>query len=211
MQPLYGKAFDALYDTQHIKGITMRYAKGHKSETRTRILKSASARLRSDGPAGIAIADLMKESGLTHGGFYAHFKSRDALIDEAFRDAMEGITSRWRNRAERAPEGEGLAAIVNGYLTAEHRDDVGGGCVLPALGAEVARANAKTRRIYTTKLEEMIALVAEHQSGRMTKAARERAIGTIAIMIGSLLMARAAGDTELSTDILKAGRRTALS
>jgi TetR/AcrR family transcriptional repressor of nem operon len=189
----------------------MRYAKNRKSETHARIVKNASSRLRRTGPSGIAIADIMKESGLTHGGFYAHFKSRDALIDAAYRDALDGIADRWRSRADQAPDGEKLAAIVNGYLTAEHRDDVGNGCVLPALGAEVARANAKTRRVYTEKLEEMIALVAEHQPGRMSKAARERAIGTIATMIGSMLMARAAGNSELSSDILRAGRRKAVS
>jgi TetR/AcrR family transcriptional regulator, transcriptional repressor for nem operon len=200
-----------LYDDHHLTGEAMRYAKGHKSETRDRILKSATARLRSRGSAGIAIADLMKESGLTHGGFYAHFKSRDALIDEAFRDALEGIVAKWRHRAERAPDAEKLAAIVNGYLTEQNRDDTETGCVLPALGAEVARANSKTRKVYTAQLEKLIALIAEYQSGRITKAARERAIGTISTMIGSLLMARAVGDLDMSLEILKAGRRKALS
>jgi len=189
----------------------MRYAKNHKTETRARILKNASARLRAHGAAGIAIADLMKESGLTHGGFYAHFKSREALIGEAFRDAMKGSPARWKARADKAPADRKLAAIIDNYLTAEHRDDPGAGCILPGLGAEVSRSSTQTRRVYAARLEEMIALVVEHQSGRLTKAAREQAIGTIATMVGSLLLARAAGDTELSADILKAGRRKAMS
>jgi len=188
----------------------MRYARSHKSETRARILKNASARLRSHGAAGIAIGDLMKQSGLTHGGFYAHFKSRDALIGEAFQDAMKGSPDRWRARADKAPIEKKLAAIVDGYLTPEHRDDPASGCILPALGVEVSKANSKTRQVYASRLEEMISLVAEHQSGRLTKAAREKAIGTIAAMVGSLLLARAAGDTDLSSEILKAGRRKAL-
>lgn len=189
----------------------MRYARNHKSQTRARILKNASARLRSHGEAGIAIGNLMEESGLTHGGFYAHFKSRDALISEAFREAMKGSPAKWRERADEAPVDKKLAAIVESYLTADHRDDPGSGCILPSLGADVARTDTRTRRIYAGRFEEMVALVAKHQSGRMTKDARERAIGTIATMVGSLLLARAAGDTELSADILKAGRRKAMS
>lgn len=190
----------------------MRYARDHKAATHEKILKGAVMRLKENGSAGIAIADLMEEAGLTHGGFYAHFKSRDALIEESFRDALDTTARRWRARAEKAPQGEGLAAIVNGYLTAEHRDDVAGGCALPALGAELARSNAKTRRIFTAKLEEAIGLVASQRAERPTKAMREEAIGTIATMVGSLLLARAAAaDEELSADILKAGRKKALA
>jgi TetR/AcrR family transcriptional repressor of nem operon len=190
----------------------MRYARDHKAATHEKILKGAVMRLKENGSAGIAIADLMEEAGLTHGGFYAHFKSRDALIEESFRDALDATARRWRTRAEKAPKGEGLAAIVNGYLTAEHRDDVSGGCALPALGAELARANVKTRRVFTAKLEEAIDLVASQRAERPTKTMREEAIGTIATMVGSLLLARAAaGDEELSADILKAGRKKALA
>ncbi len=190
----------------------MRYARNHKAATHEKILKGAITRLKENGSAGIAIADLMEEAGLTHGGFYAHFKSRDALIEESFRDALDTTARRWRARAEKAQPGEGLAAIVNGYLTREHRDDVSGGCALPALGAELARSSAKTRRIFTVKLEEAIDLVASQYAGRPTKAMREEAIGTIATMVGSLLLARAAAaDEELSADILKAGRKKALA
>jgi len=189
----------------------MRYARDHKAATREKILKGAVMRLKEDGPGGIAIAELMEEAGLTHGGFYAHFKSRDALIAESFRHALDGIARRWTARAAQAPAGEGLAAIVNGYLTREHRDDVTGGCALPALGAELVRSNAKTRRIFTAKLEEAIDLVASQSTERLAKAAREQAIGTIATMVGSLLLARAAGDGALSAEILQAGRKKALA
>lgn len=188
----------------------MRYARDHKAATHEKILNGAVMRLKEDGPGGIAIADLMEEAGLTHGGFYAHFKSRDALIEESFRHALDGIAQRWKARAEKAPAGEGLAAIVNGYLTREHRDDVSGGCALPALGAELARSNTKTRRIFTGRLEAAIDVVASQGTGCSAKEAREQAIGTIATLVGSLLLARAAGDDELSADILKAGRKRAL-
>lgn len=190
----------------------MRYARNHKAETREKILKGAVMRLKEDGSGGIAIADLMEDAGLTHGGFYAHFKSRDALIEESFRDALDATARRWRARAGKAPKGEGLAAIVNGYLTREHRDDVSGGCALPALGAELARSNAKTRKIFSARLEEAIGIVASQRAERPTRAMREEAIGTIATMVGSLLLARAAaGDEDLSVELLTAGRKKALS
>ncbi len=187
----------------------MRYARDHKAETRARIVSKASVRLRRDGLHGVAIADLMKQAGLTHGGFYAHFRSRDALIGEAMIFAMDAITQRWRKRADLAPKGRKFDAIVNGYLTAEHRDDAGNGCVLPALGAEIARANAKIRKAFAARLEEMIALMIESRGVRPTKAARAQAIGAICAMMGTLVLARATGGA-LSSDILNSGRAVVL-
>lgn len=187
----------------------MRYTKDHKAETHERILKNASVRLRERGAAGLGVAELMKEAGLTHGGFYAHFASRDALISEAFVHAMELAAKRWRKRADEAPEGEGLASVVDGYLTGAHRDDIGNGCALPALGAEVSRANPKVRKAVAAKLERMIEVIAGEISGLNEKDARREAIGSLATMMGALLMARMAGTGELSDEILEAGRYAA--
>ena len=188
----------------------MRYSKDHKAETHARIVKNASVRLRERGAASIGVAELMKEAGLTHGGFYAHFPSRDALIGEAFAHAMQQMTGRWRKRAERESEGERLAAIVNGYLTAEHRDDVGNGCALPSLGIEVSRASPKTRKVFASKLEDMITMVVEQLPELPTKTARREAIGVISTMMGAMILARAAGTSEFSDEILSAGRQAAL-
>lgn len=187
----------------------MRYSKDHKTETHERIVKNASVRLRERGAANLGVAELMKEAGLTHGGFYAHFPSRDALISEAFVHAMEQTAKRWRKRADEAPEGKELAAVVNGYLTAAHRDDIGNGCALPALGAEVSRANPKIRKAVAAKLEDMIDIVAGQMPGPTKKAARRDAIGALATMMGALLMARMAGTGDLSEEILDAGRSVA--
>jgi TetR/AcrR family transcriptional repressor of nem operon len=184
----------------------MRYSKDHKAETHERIVKKASVRLRERGAAGLGVAELMKEAGLTHGGFYAHFASRDALISEAFVHAMEQAAKHWRKRADQAPEGEGLAAVVNGYLTAAHRDDIGNGCALPALGAEVSRASPKVRKAVAAKLEKMIEVIAGEISGLGEKDARREAIGALATMMGALLLARMAGTGDLSDEILEAGR-----
>jgi len=188
----------------------MRYSKDHKAETHDRIVKNASVRLRERGAAALGVADLMKDAGLTHGGFYAHFTSRDALIGEAFAHAMDQTTRRWQKRAENAPKGKRLATIVNGYLTAEHRDDIGNGCALPSLGAEVLRASPKTRRAFAAKLEEMIDVMVEQGAAQTSKAARRDAIAALATMMGALILARSAGTGDLSDEILSAGRYGAL-
>ena len=189
----------------------MRYSKEHKTETHARIVKNASVLLREKGAEGIGVAGLMKEAGLTHGGFYAHFESRDALIGEAFAHAMDQTTRRWRKRAEQAPEGLRLASVVNGYLTPSHRDDIGNGCALPALGAEVLRSNPKTRKAAASKLEEMIEMVADQMPGAGSKAARRDAIATLATMLGALVLARMAGTGDFSSEILTAGRHAAMT
>src|SRR3954469_17455825 len=154
----------------------MRYSKEHKQETHARIVKKASVRLRERGAHGIGVADLMKDAGLTHGGFYAHFDSREALVIEAFVYAMDRANERWRKRAEQIPADKRLAALVETYLSPAHRDDPGRGCALPALAAEVARESPKTRRAFAAKVEQMVDMIAEQISSAPTKAARKRAI-----------------------------------
>src|SRR6202158_6419307 len=124
-----------LYDCKHLIGLPMRYSREHKLETHARIVKKASVRLREKGAHGIGVADLMKDAGLTHGGFYAHFASREALVIEAFAHAMDRGTEHWRKLAERTPPDKRLAAIVDSYLTTLHRGDWGDVCAMPSLGA----------------------------------------------------------------------------
>jgi TetR/AcrR family transcriptional repressor of nem operon len=189
----------------------MRYSKDHKTETHARIVENASVLLREKGAEGIGVAALMKEAGLTHGGFYAHFESRDALIAEAFAHAMDETMIKWRKRAEGAAEGERLAAIVNGYLTRTHRDNVGNGCALPAIGAEVPRASLKTRKEAAAKVDDMIKMVAQQISGLTPKVAKKQAISSLSTMLGTLVLARMAGTGDLSDEILEAGREAALA
>jgi len=189
----------------------MRYAPEHKAETHARIVRKASVRLREKGAHGVGVADLMKEAGLTHGGFYAHFNSREALVIEAFGDAMDRSTARWRKiLSELAPE-QRIAAIVDGYLTPQHRDDLGHGCVVPALGAEIARESPKTRKAFAAKLEQMVDVFADHMQDLPPKVARKRASAMLATLMGTLVMSRIAGNSEFSEEILNAGREAALA
>ena len=126
----------------------MRYSREHKQETHARIVKKASVRLREKGAHGIGVADLMKEAGLTHGGFYAHFDSREALVIEAFAYAMDRSIERWRKLAAETPPDKRLATIVETYLLAaaprRSRPWLRGS----ALGAEIARESPKTRKAF---------------------------------------------------------------
>ena len=189
----------------------MRYSREHKLETHARIVKRASVRLREKGAHGVGVADLMKDAGLTHGGFYAHFDSRDALVVEAFVYAMDRSAERWRKLAEQAPPAKRMAAIVDSYLTTGHRDDPGHGCAVPALGAEIARESPKTRKAFAAKLEQMIDMLAGLVPELPRKAARKQAIATVATMMGTLVLARIAGSGDFSDEILAAGRAEALN
>ena len=188
----------------------MRYSKEHKQETHARIVKKASVRLREKGAHGIGVADLMKEAGLTHGGFYAHFDSREALVIEAFAYAMDRSNERWRKVAEQTPPEKRLATIVETYLTSVHRDDPGHGCAVPTLGAEIARESPKTRKAFAAKLEQMIDMMADQILDVPRKSARKQAMAALATMMGTLVLSRIAGTGEFSDEILASGREAVL-
>jgi TetR/AcrR family transcriptional regulator, transcriptional repressor for nem operon len=189
----------------------MRYSREHKQETHARIVRKASVRLREKGAHGVGVADLMKEAGLTHGGFYAHFDSREALVIEAFAYAMDRSMEHWRRAFGQVPPDKRLSMIVDSYLTPVHRDDPGHGCAVPTLGAEIVRESPKTRKAFAAKLEQMIDMMAAQIPDASGKAARKQAAATLATMMGTLVLSRIAGTSEFSDEILAAGRESALA
>lgn len=184
----------------------MRYSKEHKNATHDRIVRKASMRLREKGIHGVGVAELMKEAGLTHGGFYSHFESREALMVEAISYAMDRSMESWRELTDDLTPSQRLAAIADAYLSKQHRDDPGRGCAVLAVGAEIARETAKTRRAFAGKVAAMIDMLAEQMEGVPPKQARQQACAMLASMVGTLLLARITGAGELSDDILAAGR-----
>jgi len=185
----------------------MRYVKGHGLHTRSRIVEEASYGLRQRGADGLSVVDLMKLAGLTHGGFYAHFESREALVVEAFVLAMDGTIAHWLNLAEELPPEERFDAFVQGYLSSSHRNDRAHGCALPALGADIARSSPKARRTFGRKFGEMIDMVAQVLPEMSPEEARQAATSALATMMGAIVLARAVGDKNMSDDILAAGRQ----
>ena len=188
----------------------MRVSREKAAENRERIVDTASRLFREKGFDGVGLDAIMKDAGLTHGGFYAHFDSREALVIEAFGYAMDRSIAHWRKKAEQTPSNKRLAAIVDSYLTPTHRDDPGHGCAIPALSAEIARENPKTRKAFAAKLEQMIDMMADQVLEVPRKGARKQAVAALATMTGTLVLSRIAGSGELSDEILAAGREAVL-
>jgi len=184
----------------------MRYEKGHRAGTSARIVERASTRIRERGVESIKVAGLMKSAGLTHGGFYLHFKSRRDLIEKAFANAMDGSVEKWRKISDGSNHEERLRKVVDYYLTQQHREDVGHGCALPSLGAEAPRAGAAIRRTFSSGLREIIAILSEDSRGT----SKREAISIVSEMVGALLLARAVDHPEFASEILSAARTSVL-
>ncbi len=178
----------------------MRFEKGHKEVTKRRIIETASARFRRDGVAATGIAGLMADAGLTHGGFYAHFSSKEELVREAVATALAGTKSR------AVLEQSGLEAYIRSYLRAAHRDAPELGCAAAALAPEIARHDKTTRADFTEGLEGIFARIAARLPEHVPEAQRwQTAVGIFGVMMGTLQMARAVADKELSDRILESG------
>src|SRR5262245_33597785 len=185
----------------------MRYAPQHKAGTRRRIVEGAAAALCARGPSGVGVADLMREAGLTHGGFYAHFPSKDALVAEAVGAAAEQSVRNLRTAVKRASDKPALKAIVDSYLSIAHRDEPERGCSLVALGTELARDSPAARRALTTQIVGLLGLLAEHVRDRRGATRRRQAMATLACLVGALTLSRIADNRALSDEILDAARR----
>lgn len=179
----------------------MRVTREEAARNRERIIDAAARLFRERGFDGIGVADLMKDVGLTHGGFYGHFASKDDLEAQACTRALARSLGLWKKRAEAAPD-DPVAAITNAYLTTRHRDDPGAGCLLAALGPDVARRGPGVRRAATDYLNSAFELLTKLVPGRSKAARRRRAIGTFASLVGALVLARAVNDDALSREIL---------
>lgn len=178
----------------------MRYSTDHKERSRERILQEASILLRQRGVDGVGLAEIMRQAGLTHGGFYAHFPSRDALVAEALSAALDHTVGRLRDLAAAAPPDKRLAKVVRAYLSRAHRDDPGDGCVFAALGGDIGRLPMETRQRLNLHHERLVALIAEGLAGLGRPP--ERAPVILATMIGSLTMARLMPDAEAGQRLL---------
>lgn len=185
----------------------MRYPKDHGQQTRRRIVEKASYGLRQNGADGLSVVDLMKLADLTHGSFYSYFKSRDALVVEALDLAMDRTVAHWLDLTEGLPAGNAFDAIVKSYLSPRHRNNPARGCALPALAADIGRSRPEARRTLAGGLEKMIDIIAGSLPKRLPSDARQAAAGAIATMVGSIVLARAAGSKRLSDTLLEAGRQ----
>jgi TetR/AcrR family transcriptional repressor of nem operon len=179
----------------------MGHSKADKDKTHKRIVAIAAKRFREEGLEGIGIADVMKEAGLTVGGFYKHFGSRDELVAET----LAAIPSTWRQRAEAAAAGGvplSYAQLVSDYLTEEHRDNPGSGCIFATLAPEIARSGKRTRAIATERIRSNIEVLTTALAGKDQQGARSDAILTLSALVGAMALARTVPDESLSREIL---------
>lgn len=169
-----------------------------KDATHERIVSVAAQAIRRSGYGGTGVADIMKEAGLTHGAFYSHFASREAMLAEAARKACAEAAAAAAQVVASAPPDKALASMLGAYLSREHVALVDRGCPLAALGSETSRQAPEVRRVATQHIKEMIDLVARQSPDWGQPAAHERALVTIATMVGALLLARAVDEPGLA-------------
>lgn len=172
-----------------------------KAASHDRILDIAAARIRRDGIDRLAVAEIMKEAGLTHGGFYRHFDSREQLVAEAAQRALS-LGSAWTMAAGKLGGERGYTALVDGYLSTWHRDHPESGCGVAGVAADAARDGGPARGSYTRQVKECLAVLADLIGNPDGQAGEREAVLTLSVLVGAISMARAVDDPELSEQIM---------
>lgn len=175
-----------------------------KEATHERIVSVAARAIRRSGYGGTGVADIMKEAGLTHGAFYAHFDSREAMLAEAAAKACAESAAAAANVVASVPPGMALASMLGSYLSRAHVQQVELGCPLAALGSETVRQAPEVRRVTTRHIKEVVDLIARQSPDWGQPAAHECALVTLATMVGALLLARAVDEPALSDGLREA-------
>jgi TetR/AcrR family transcriptional repressor of nem operon len=185
----------------------MRYSKDHKKATRQRILEAAGRRFKQDGIDGAGVAAVMSDVGLTNGAFYAHFASKEDLVANVLADQLHAQ----RHRFDAHPsDRRGLEAFIRSYLSPQHRDESADGCPSAALLDEIARRPAATRQVFTDELMGVIDDMASRLDPTDAEAARTDALTLFGLMLGTLQLARALTNRDLSDQLLASSVDTAL-
>jgi TetR/AcrR family transcriptional repressor of nem operon len=188
----------------------MRYNSEHKTKTRERLLEEAAAAIKLEGPERISIAAIMARAGLTHGGFYAHFGSKEELIAAAIERMFEIVDRAFLRRIEGLEPAEALAYFIYDYLSVRHFDSVSDGCPLPALSADVARLGIEIKAPFShvfARLQEHLADLFR-KLGHQNAEAEELATSVYAEMVGAVSLARAIQDPDQAAKIRNQCRRS---
>jgi TetR/AcrR family transcriptional regulator, transcriptional repressor for nem operon len=169
---------------------------------RERIIEAASRLFREKGFNGIGVADLMKEAGLTHGGFYGHFKSKDDLAAQACGAALAKGADLWTSLVGRSGE-DPLGAAARSYLSERHLSSPGSGCVFATLAPEAARGGPKLRRVFAEGMSRWAGILADALPGRTKAEKRRKSLAAVSQMVGAMVLARAVDDPALAREILQ--------
>ena len=185
----------------------MPLSKAHKEQTHRRVVQTAARAFRAQGIKGVGVAEVMREAGLTQGGFYAHFDSKDALVAAACAEGFQESSNPLLVAMQEAEPGNAVPAYIRGYLSRSHRDHPETGCVIASLGQEIGRGSPETRRAFTRTLQSYIAKLAQYAEGDTEEAREDAMYVLMSGAAGALLMSRAVDDPALSDRILRAARR----
>ena len=186
----------------------MRYAEDHKQATKAKVLKAAARAIRQEGPDRVGVAGIMAKVGLTHGGFYAHFASKDDLLAQAIGQMFEESAAKFAGTVESRPIDEALADYFDDYLSPRHRDRRDSGCPLPALSADLPRLPAPSREAFGRGVADLTGRLAAALAALGRKDAPNLASSTLSEMVGAVALARAVPDGAQSEAILKAARES---
>lgn len=184
----------------------MRYSPGHKAEIHQRIVTDASRRLRTEGLAGAGVAAVMRDNGLTHGGFYKHFESKDDLLIESLRVAFADIGDRLARAAEKSHRASAWRSIVKLYLSAEHCDHAECGCPLAALASELGRADRKMRAQILAEIMQYKSRMVPFMPGRRTADKESSFLSIFSTMIGAIEIARILPEPDMREKVLTSAR-----
>ena len=181
----------------------MKKSKQEAAETRQRIVKTAAAEFRRNGISGTGLSDLMAAAGLTHGGFYRHFESKDQLVAESCAAAAKSVVEAFTTALSQKVKCSGLEAVAASYLSTDHRDNLSGCCPFVALGSELARSDESTRAAATAGFLKLVDIIAGQFQKTRPDVAKRRALVALSTMIGAVTMSRIVADPELSAAILR--------
>jgi len=187
----------------------MRYSETHKDETHERLLKIAGRALREKGPGGVVVADVMKQAGLTHGGFYAHFKSKDALLIEALQGVFAHSKQKFLAATEGMPPRHALAAYIDFYVSVRHRDNPTNGCPVTALNSDLPRQSKAFRKAFDDGAKLLVAgLEARIRDAGLEDDVHALAASILSAMAGAVAISRAISDRSLSDQMLETARES---
>lgn len=185
----------------------MRYSDTHKQDTHRRLLKSATDALRRKGPDGISVAEVMKAAGLTHGGFYAHFKSKDAFLAETVAAAFDRMARHWQRATGELEPRAALQTFIERYLSAAHRDHPASGCPVVALNSDLPRQSRAFRRAFDEGVTAMRDRLAARIEAAGIEGAEALAPAVLASMVGAVALSRTLSDRALSDEVLASALR----
>jgi len=181
----------------------MRVSKQAAAENRRRILTAAARLFREHGIDGAGVDAITEAAGLTHGAFYSQFASKEAVVVEALRLVLDESNELWAQGASGTDKRAALDRIIDGYLSPRHRNALGNGCAVAALGSDLARQPKKVREVFTKRLEEGLEILAGLVPGKAASQRHDVAIQLFSAMVGGLILARAVDEDSLSRRILR--------